>query len=257
MAIVEAMVRPAGPLPQLIAGSPPELVVHDEPQRCPYLLNKIARMPLRLPARQLLGTELDQRLDAGDRRQGFVLYRTECSGCRACEPVRIEIGKFRQKRSFRRVFQRGERELSVEIGPPVADEVRVALYNKHKDGRRLGDGQAAIDLEGYRDFLVNSCCESLELCFRLGQELIGVAIADRGESSLSAVYCFYDPAQLRLGVGTYSILKQIELCRVWGLRYLYLGLYIADSEIMRYKARFLPQQRLIEGVWRDFRAQPR
>ncbi|HEY1537258.1 MAG TPA: hypothetical protein VGF76_24725 [Polyangiaceae bacterium] len=48
------------------------------------------------------------------------------------------------------------------------------------------------------------------------------------------------------------MLKQIELCKSWGLRYLYLGLYISDSERMRYKARFLPHQRRIDGVWRTF-----
>ncbi|MDX2055484.1 MAG: arginyltransferase [Polyangiaceae bacterium] len=246
------MARPQGPLPQLIAGSPPELLVYDEPQRCPYLPDRIARMPLRLPARQLRAHELDQRLSVGDRRQGFVLYRTSCATCRACEPVRIPVETFERNRSHRRIFRRGERELSVDIGFPVADQVRVDLYNKHKRGRGLGDGQPDIDVAGYQDFLVNSCCESLEIRFRLGQELVGVAVADRGKSSLSAVYCFYNPDHQHLSLGTYAILKQLELCRDWGLSYLYLGLYIADSSVMRYKARFLPHERLIAGAWRRF-----
>ena len=54
------------------------------------------------------------------------------------------------------------------------------------------------------------------------------------------------------GDGTYSVLKQIELCKSWNLRYLYLGLYIAESERMKYKARFLPHQRLIDGTWQTF-----
>jgi arginine-tRNA-protein transferase len=56
--------------------------------------------------------------------------------------------------------------------------------------------------------------------------------------------------------GTYSILKQIALCRSWGL--LYLSLYVIGCEPMRYKARYLPHERLIGGVWRRFdRAQHR
>jgi arginine-tRNA-protein transferase len=79
-----------------------------------------------------------------------------------------------------------------------------------------------------------------------------VALVDRAEDALSAVYCYYDPTYGSLSLGTYSILKQIELCRSWGLRYLYLGLYIAGSEHMRYKARFLPHERLLDGRWTEF-----
>ena len=82
--------------------------------------------------------------------------------------------------------------------------------------------------------------------------LVGVAVVDRGMTSLSAVYCCYDPHCSRLGLGTYSILKQIELCRRLGLRHLYLGLHIAESKPMAYKARFRPHQRLLSGRWQNF-----
>ena len=50
----------------------------------------------------------------------------------------------------------------------------------------------------------------------------------------------------------YSILKQVELCRAWGLRYLYLGLYVADCRSMAYKAGYLPHERLLDGEWVRF-----
>jgi arginine-tRNA-protein transferase len=177
----------------LIPGSPPELIVYDRPQRCPYLRDRVARMPLRLPARALERSELDQRLEAGDRRQGFVLYRTACPSCEACEPIRLDVRDFKPSRSQRRVFQRGEQEIHVEMGPPVVDPVRVALYNKHKHGRGLSDGQPPIDAEGYRDFLVSTCCDSFEIRYRIDSQLVGIAIVDRSANSLSAVYCYYDP----------------------------------------------------------------
>ena len=116
----------------------------------------------------------------------------------------------------------------------------------------LGSGRAPIDFDGYREFLVLSSCETFELRYYLESELIGVALVDRSENALSAVYCYYDPSFGRLGLGTYSILKQLELCREWGLEYLYLGLYIEGSEHMRYKARFLPHERLLDGNWVRF-----
>lgn len=239
-------------VPRLRLASPPELVVYDRAQRCPYLGERIARMPLRLPARPLDRAELDERLEAGDRRQGFVLYRTNCPQCVACEPIRIPAADYRLTRSQRRILQRGDQELKVRLGPPTVDDRRVEIYNRHKAGRGLNDGQPPIDAEGYRDFLVSTCCESFELSYHLGDELVGIAIVDRGERSLSAVYCCYDPAVSRLSIGTYSILKQLELCRTWSLDHLYLGLYIAECDAMLYKARYLPHERLIAGEWRTF-----
>jgi len=231
------------PHDRVVPGDPPELIVYDRLQPCPYLAERIARMPLRIPARLLQRAELEQRLDTGDRRQGIFLYRTSCPGCRACEPIRIEVGKFAPNRSQRRALERGNARISVEVADPVADARRVELYNRHKELRGLASDRDGIDLDGYREFLVVSCCETFEL-------------VDRSDEALSAVYCYYDPSYEKLGIGTFSVLKQIELCKAWGLRYLYLGLYIAESERMKYKARFLPHQRRIDGTWQTFEREP-
>jgi len=246
------MKRDSGTPYRVLPGSPPELVVYDEPQPCPYLDGRVARLPLRIPARPLTRPELSQRLGAGDRRQGIFLYHTSCPGCRACEPIRIPVARFVPGRTHRRTLARGDGALRVEVGPTVVDDQRIELYNRHKVMRGLGSGRAPIDADGYREFLVLSSCETFELRYYLGAELAGVAIVDRAEDSLSAVYCYYDPSYERLGLGTYSILKQLELARRWRLDYLYLGLYISGSEHMRYKARFLPHERLLDGEWVPF-----
>jgi leucyl-tRNA---protein transferase len=162
------------------------------------------------------------------------------------------LQRFRANRSQRRTLAQGDRRLTVELGEPVADQERVALYNRHKALRGLSAGQGEVDVRSYREFLAMTCCDTLEIRYRIGDVLIGVAIADRSSEALSAVYCYYDPSYERLGLGTYSILKQLELCRMWGLRYLYLGLYIAELLHMRYKARFLPHERLLDGTWQEF-----
>jgi leucyl-tRNA---protein transferase len=236
--------------PRIIPGTPPEIVVYDEPHDCPYVAGRVAVLPLRVPSRRLSGEELDDRLAAGDRRQGMFLYRTACPTCKACEPIRLDVDRYEPNRSQRRVLTRGNAELTTEIGPPLLDEQRVALYNRHKQLRGLGEGE--IDLAGYRQFLVMTCCESFELRYRVGNELVGVALVDRALSGLSAVYCLYDPSYEHLSIGTYSILKQVELCRSWSLKHLYLGLYIGDCDRMRYKSRFLPHERLLDGEWVGF-----
>lgn len=233
-----------------------ELIVYDRQVWCPYLPRQVARMPLRMPTRDLTGEELDERLAVGDRRQGVVLYRTRCPRCEACEPVRIDVARFRPTRTHRRTLARGLRELAIEIGRPRVDAERVALYDRHKRARALADDAHPIEPQTYEEFLVATCCDSLEIAYRLNGELVGVAITDRGAISVSAVYCHHDPTKTTLGVGTFSILYQLELCKQWGLRWLYLGLYVAGNDPMAYKARFLPHERRIDGRWQVFEKAP-
>lgn len=235
-----------------LPGNPAEWLVSDAPMRCPYLPRQTARLPLRLPVRPLRRDELDRRLEAGDRRQGVLLYRPSCPTCRACEAIRIDVETFEPSKTQRRVFRRGETTIETHIGRPTPSADKVALYNRHKIERDLLIGNELVDAADYEQFLVETCTDTVEMTYRLDGQLIGVAIADRALNALSAVYCFYDPAQAAVSPGTYSILKQVALCRSWGLRYLYLGLYVADCAPMSYKARYLPHERLIDGVWQRF-----
>ena len=238
--------------PQVETDELVEVLIHDSCEVCPYLPERTARMPLRLPSTTLTRRQMDLRLARGDRRSGPFLYRTECPSCQACEPIRIEVDRFEFSRSQKRVFRRGERELRVEVGEPIVDNQRVTMFNAHRDARGLVGRDGDIDEYGYDSFLVQSCCDSFEVRYRLEDELVGVAICDRGDESISAVYCHYNPVYRHLSLGTYSILKEIELCREWGVPFLYLGLYIVESPHMSYKANFLPHQRLIDGRWETF-----
>lgn len=149
----------------------------------------------------------------------------------------------------RRALRRGNELIEVSIGQPIVDDVRIRLFNRHRTLRGLENGDTAIDQDGYRQFLTETCCETVEFAYRSAGELVGVAIADLGAKSLSAVYCFYEPEFRGVSLGTYSVLRQIEFCRQTGRTHLYLGFYIAQSAHMAYKALFRPHQRLIAGEW--------
>lgn len=237
---------------RLIEASPPELLVFDEPGECAYLSDRIWRLPMRLPVRPLTWAELDQRLVAGDRRQGRLLYRVSCPSCQACQPIRIDVERFRPRRTQRRVLARGRQAIRTELGSIVVNARRLLLYNRHKHLRGLTTGEALTSTHAYRVFLGDSCCETFEIRYWVGGHLIGVAITDRASTSLSAVYYFFDPDYAELSPGVYSILRQIELCREWGLRHLYLGLYIGECRPMQYKARFRPHERRVDGRWCEF-----
>jgi leucyl-tRNA---protein transferase len=228
---------------------PREIVVFDSPHPCSYLPGRVARLPYRRPLERLSPEVFDQRLAEGDRRSGIYLYRTQCPRCRACEPIRLDVDAFRPDATQRRMQRRGDALLTVKIAAPVVDHERVSLFNLHRDGRRLATDDWPLDEDGYAEFLTETCCETLEFSYWHQDRLVAVAIADAGRESLSAVYCFYDPGFRLLSLGTYSILRHVELCRATGRRYLYLGFYIGESPHMAYKARFGPHQRLVAGAW--------
>lgn len=233
---------------------PPELVVVDEEEPCPYLPGKTARRPLRIPIRPLTRAELDGRLEIGDRRSGPFLYNQRCNACSACEPLRIDVREIELSRAQKRVERAGARAILTEVGDPIVDPERVALFAKHEELRGLRQRERALDAHEYARFLVESSAPSFEIRYRLASTgaLLGVAITDRGASSLSAVYTYYDPDHARLSPGVYSILTQLRLCREWGIRWLYLGLAIGESPHMRYKLDWLPHERRIDGAWKRF-----
>ncbi|MPY86711.1 MAG: arginyltransferase [Luteitalea sp.] len=230
-----------------------DILVWDGLEACPYLPGRMARLPLHLPSRALTPDQVDERLATGERRLGAFWYRTACPGCAACEPLRIDVDAFTPSRWARRVLRRGDTRFHLRVGSPSADASRVALHNAHLVERCLADARTQlIDTDTYRGHFVTTTCDTVELSYEADGRLAMVAIADRGRESLSAVYCYYDTGLARLSPGSYSILKEWQLCRLWGLRYLYLGFYVANSPRMRYKARFVPHERLIDGVWQRF-----
>ena len=65
---------------------------------------------------------------------------------------------------------------------------------------------------------------------------------DRGEDCLSCVYFIYDTRFSHLGLGTFSILKEIEHTRSLGLKYYCLGYYVRECQRMAYKNNFKPRE---------------
>ena len=113
------------------------IVIHDQPQECPYLDDVLARMPLRLPIGKLDSQSLDWLLELGYRRTGDFVYRTQCPGCQACEPTRVIVDQFVWSKSLKRVLQRGDRELTCTYAPAKSDDERIELFNRH---RRIRSG---------------------------------------------------------------------------------------------------------------------
>jgi arginine-tRNA-protein transferase len=180
-------------------------------------------MPLHVAQPSLSDADFEIVLEAGLRRSGQFTYYTACENCQACEPVRIDANKFDWSDSWRRIINRGDRLLKLDIGPPEFSIERLQLFNIHRDIRNLGHGNDSYTPYDYQSFLVDSCCDSTyELRYYLDNSLVALSVIDLSSNSISA--------------------------RKW----VYLGLYVAENQHLNYKARFLPQERYINRQWIEY-----
>ncbi len=220
--------------------------------QCVYLPDRLARLSYLYPRHGLTANQLDDQLAKGQRRSGPYLYYINCVACRACEPTRVLVDQFKWTRSLRRVETRGDKKINWQIGTARVEPSRVELYNLHRDERQLGERDEAATDHDYRDFLVETCCQTKEVRYFDGDHLIGITIVDVGIESLSAVYTYFDPQYEPWSIGTYAVLKLLRIAESVKMRYVYLGLFVADNPHLRYKSRFVPQERLIDGNWSRF-----
>jgi len=232
---------------------PPEAkLLIGSPHECPYLPERAARMMFLHPGIPVSARLEQSLLDLGFRRTGPYLYRPSCTRCRACVPLRIPVGEFRPSRSQRRCWKANISVLSVDVRPPVLSSEHHDLYRRYMAARHNDSPMAEATTDSCNEFFFSRWSNTLILEMRLDGELVGAAVTDRLEHGLSAVYTFFSPEPGSLGLGTYSILWQIEWARRLGLRWIYLGYWIEDCKKMRYKSGFRPTEAWSGSEWVRF-----
>jgi arginine-tRNA-protein transferase len=206
---------------------------------CPYLPDRTALTI----GFQLVGT-MDgcvhrAFIDRGFRRSGLVFYRPTCGACRMCIPIRVPVATFQRTRSMRRVWRK-----NMDVGA-VVDEPRPTDEKRELFARYLAfkhDGTMTGNRETFESFLYNAPVPAIEVSYWIGKRLAGVSLLDILPGAVSSVYMFFDPADAKRGLGTYSVLWEIEYCRTQGIAYYYLGYFVPGSKTMDYKARFRPAE---------------
>jgi arginine-tRNA-protein transferase len=189
--------------------------------------------------------------EQGFRRSGDLVYRPHCLLCAACVPVRIPVARFAPDRSQRRVW-RANADLAVNSMPAEFDEEHYRLFRRYLAARHDDGGMADSSPEDYAGFLCSRWADTRFVEFRSAKELLAVAVVDRLETGLSAVYTFFDPGHAERGLGTLAVLWQVGEARRLGLDWLYLGFWIEDCRKMSYKQHFRPLEARIGEQWRRF-----
>ncbi|MAE64317.1 MAG: arginyltransferase [Phycisphaeraceae bacterium] len=222
--------------------------LHPRPHPCYYLPDREAQDEAWLAP--YLGADAYQRLmSEGFRRSGPIVYRPRCVACQACVPLRVPVARFRQSRSQRRCLRSND-DLVVRVGNPKLDDEHADLYERYVEARHPGGEQ-----EGTREELesiVTTTLPMIEVASTAPDgRLLAVSLLDVCPGGWSSVYCYFDPEEPGRGLGTFSILVGLGLCRTRGLPWYYLGYWIAGAQTMDYKATFRPHEILIDGQWTE------
>jgi len=218
---------------------------------CSYLPGRMARSVYVDPDTPMNEPLYSALIGQGFRRSGELVYRPHCPSCSACVPVRVPAARFVPNRSQARAL-RSNADLTIRRKPAAFDEAHYRLFSRYLAARHAQGGMASSSREEYIQFLAASWIQSSFVEFRLGDELLAVAVVDYLEDALSAVYTFFDPGHASRSLGVNAILWQIEEVRRLGLTWLYLGFWVEHCRKMAYKNQYRPLQALIGGQWRDF-----
>ena len=195
--------------------------------------------------------EFEYLLSHGMRHFGDYYFRPRCLDCYQCIPIRLQVKDFRKTRSQKRALKSCQ-EVRVKIDSPRYTDEKFNLYINHK--KKFNPLQDDVeDEQNFRLSFYVHAAFGIEFEYYLGDQLIGVALGDHTRNTFSAIYTFYDTNDTSLGLGTFSILKQIEFCQEKAVKLYYLGYYIENNRSLRYKAGFRPNEVYIDNSWRPFR----
>lgn len=228
------------------------------PSSCGYLPQETWRLEYEF-VRQMTPVEFSQRLLAGWRRFGGMLFRPQCPACTACQSLRIDVERFQPNRSQRRCWAANAGTVEVRIGAPAVSPEKLDLYDRYHAFQADFKGwpcHEPKDADEYARSFVDNPFPTLEWCFYLSGRLIGVGYVDDLPGLLSAIYFFYDPDERQRSLGTFNVLCQIKHAAARQIPFLYLGYYVRGCRSMQYKATFAPNQVLHDEMWNDFQPVP-
>lgn len=202
----------------------------------------------------------------GWRRFGEMFFAPFCDDCQKCISIRQVIDDFNLSPSHKRVLKNNA-NTRFELRTPTYSIEKLELYNKYHSFMNIKKGwdYNPIDKDKYVYMFIDGHLEfGKEICYYVNEHLVGVAFVDILENthSMSAIYFFYDHNYVKLSLGTFSILKQIEISKILGIKYLYPGYWIQNHYSLGYKERFKPFEFLANRpniyempIWKQYKGE--
>ena len=233
------------------------------PQPCPYLEGRYERKLFTHLTHEKPNIVVDNLLRDGFRRSQNIAYMPYCEDCNACVSVRVLAEEFKPTKSQKRVIKKNADLVARRMEPRTTPE-QYAIFRAYIDARHDSGGMADMSVFDYSMMVEDSIINTVITEYRLRPKdlaetdndkfetwpLLAVALSDHLGDGISMVYSFFDPDAGERSLGTYMILEQIEYTQAQNLHYIYLGYWIAQSDKMKYKTHFMPQEHLTVDGWK-------
>ncbi len=217
-------------------------------QPCDYLPGQFSSSQFIDPSLPLTTAIYSLLAEQGFRRSGGQIYRPMCQNCSACVATRLLVEAFVPNRNQRRILKKN-RDVIVSIHPARYEEEYYALYIRYQQSRHTGGSMSESSPTDFCDFLTSDWCDTSFIEYRVEDKLVAVAVTDLLDEGFSALYTFFDPTLASRSLGVFSVLKQAELAKAAGKKWLYLGYWIEDCQKMAYKSNYQPLEGFINNQW--------
>lgn len=205
-------------------------------------------------AESVTSLQLDTLLADGWRHFGKHFFRYNLGfsqgEVRFVMPLRIRLKDFGFSKSQRRILRKNN-DLETIIRPVKITSATENLFERHK--RRFKEGVP----DSVYTFLDKNPsrvpCRTMECAVYLESELVAVSFFDVGDTSVSGIYACFAPEYSERGLGTFTMLAEIDFALKNGKDFYYQGYAYAGNSFYDYKKRF----RALEtydwfGNWKDF-----
>ena len=191
-----------------------------------------------------------QLVNKGFRRSGGFVYRPHCSTCHRCIPCRLDVARFKPNRNQRRCLKRNQ-DLTTHIKDAAFTDEYLHLYQRYMNSRHSGSSMASPTEDDFKNFLLCDWGQTLFIESRLNGRLLAVTVADFLSVGPSAVYTFFEPEEQKRSLGTFAIMQQIWLARLYELDHIYLGYWIENHPKMDYKNKFDSVELYLDEDWHN------
>ncbi|MEI8621434.1 arginyltransferase [Pseudoalteromonas sp. B129b] len=215
---------------------------------CSYLPNRQEQLLVILDPSCYSTDKFESLLGLGFRRSGNQIYRPHCPICSACNSVRVLAQDFIPSKSQKRKLNKAKNQFEVKYSTQERPEY-YPLYSKYITMRHQDGSMYPPEKEQFQSFLL---CSWLKITFiELWHQdtLAAVAVTDCMNSSISAIYTFFDPDFEHYSLGSVMILEQLKFAKEQNKQYVYLGYQIDECDKMKYKTQFLPAQKQLNNEW--------
>ena len=222
----------------------------EQPHSCAYVKDREVRnlvftIDTTVDTPPLTEKATAQLLASGFRHFAHSWFIPACDSCDLCRGIVIDVNAFAPSKSQRKLLNKNK-HLSFTLGKPSVSTEKINLINTyHKDQEEtINWGHQHYTPEIYAASFVDNNPYGYEYLIHdtttTPPVLIGVGIIDFAYNRASSTYFYYHPSYRKNSLGTWSILKEIALCKEHNITELHLGLHTTQSRSLAYKSRFTP-----------------